>query len=72
LKKKPDDNSKTIITAIVVTGIGIKFFEITMENILIGNNGLLVISYLSPIIILIIIISLLFTNINLIQTRLRR
>ena len=72
LIKKPDDNSRVIITAIIITGIGIKFFEITMESILVANNDLLIINYLSPIIILIFIISLLFTNKNFIQEKLSK
>jgi len=72
LIKKPDDNSRVIITAVIITGIGIKFFEITMESILVANNSLFIINYLSPIIILIFIISLLFTNKNFIQEKLRK
>ena len=70
--KKPDENSRNIITTIIITGIGIKFFEITMESILMENNGMLIINYFSPIIILIAIISLLFININLIKEKLRK
>jgi len=70
--KKPDDKSQYIITTAIIIGIGIKFFEITMESILIENNNLLLINYISPIIILIIIVSLLFTNINMIKEKLRR
>ena len=70
--RKPDENSRNIIATIIITGIGIKFFEITMESILIENNGMLIINYFSPIIILIAIISLLFININLIKEKLRK
>ena len=70
--KKPDDNSRFIISTIIIVGIGIKFFEITMESILVENNDLLIINYLSPIIILVFIISLLFTNANLINEKLGR
>ena len=70
--KKPDDKSQYIITTAIIIGIGIKFFEIAMESILMENNNLLLINYISPIIILIIIISLLFTNINMIKEKLRR
>ena len=51
--KKPDDKSRNIIATIIITGIGIKFFEITMESILMENNSMLIINYISPIIILI-------------------
>ena len=70
--KKPDDNSRYIITTIIIIGICIKFFEITMESILIENNSLLIINYSSPIIILMAIISLLFTNINMIKEKFKR
>tara|TARA_B110000858_G_scaffold39175_1_gene44487 strand:+ start:542 stop:1564 length:1023 start_codon:yes stop_codon:yes gene_type:complete len=69
--KKPDDNSRFIITTIIITGIGIKFFEITMESILIENNSILIINYLSPVIILIAIICMLFININFIKEKIR-
>jgi len=70
--RKPDDNSRYIITTVIIIGIGIKFFEITMESILMENNNLLLINYISPIIILMIIVSLLFININMIKEKLRR
>ena len=70
--RKPDDNSRYIITTVIIIGIGIKFFEITMESILMENNNLLFINYISPIIILMIIVSLLFININMIKEKLRR
>ena len=69
--RKPDDNSRGIITTIIVIGVSIKFFEITMESVLMKNNSLLIISYLSPIVIFIVIISLLFVNINSIKEKLR-
>ena len=69
--KKPDDSSRIIIFVVITIGIIIKFFEITMENILIENNNLLIINYFSPIIILMTIISLLFININLIRDKLK-
>ena len=70
--KKPDENSRNIIATIIITGIAIKFFEITMESILMENNGMLIINYFSPIIIIVAIISLLFININLIKEKLRK
>jgi len=70
--RKPDDKCRVIITVVIIIGISIKFFEITMESILVENNSLLIISYLSPVIILIAIISLLFININLIKENLSK
>ena len=64
LIKKPDDKSAILISIIVIIGAFIKFYEITMESILMENNSIIAINYLSPIIILLFIISFLFLNIN--------
>ena len=37
--KKPDDKSATIISIIITIGVLIKFYEITMENILMENKA---------------------------------
>ena len=47
----------------------IKFYEITMESVLMENNSIVVINYLSPIILFLFIISFLFININFIKDR---
>ena len=70
--KKPDDNARITMTIIISIGIIIKFFEITMENILIENNNLLILNYLLPIAIFILIIIFLFLNINLIKEKLKK
>ena len=70
--KKPDDKSTLIISGIIILGICIKFFEITMENILIKNNDIVMINYLSPIIITLLIISFLFINLNFLQERIKK
>ena len=67
--KKPDDKSAIIISVIISMGILIKFYEITMESILMENNSMVAINYLSPIIIFLFIISFLFININLIKSK---
>ena len=67
LIRKPDDKSGYIISTILFIGLFLKFFEITMENILIENNNMLLINYLSPLLIFIMIISFLFININSIK-----
>ena len=67
--KKPDDKSAIIISVIITMGILIKFYEITMESILMENNSMVAINYLSPIIIFLFIISFLFININLIKNK---
>jgi hypothetical protein len=69
--KKPDDKSAIVISAIITIGILIKFYEITMESILMENNSIVAINYLSPIIIFLFIISFLFININLIKNKLK-
>ena len=70
--KKPDDKSRFIIPIVIVAGIVIKFFEITMESILIENNSILIVSYLSPIIIFVSIISILFIKINFLKEKFKR
>ena len=70
--KKPDDKSHVIISFVVILGILIKFFEITMESILIDNNSIVMINYLLPTLILFAIISFLFLNINYIKEKIKR
>jgi len=70
--RKPDDNSGAIISIIIIVGVAIKFFEITMESVLVDNNSLLIISYIAPIIIFLSIILILFININLLIERTKR
>jgi hypothetical protein len=67
--KKPDDKSAIIISIIITIGVLIKFYEITMENILMENNSIIAINYLSPIFIFLLIISFLFININFIKDK---
>ena len=43
--KKPDDKSNLIISIIIIIGIAVKFFEITMESILIENNNFVIFNY---------------------------
>ena len=69
--KKPDDKANIIITLIIVLGILIKFFEITMESILIGDNNLVILNYILPIFILFLIISFLYLNINFIKEKIK-
>jgi hypothetical protein len=67
--KKPDDKSAIVFTVIISIGVLIKFYEITMESILMENNSIVAINYLSPIIIFLFIISFLFVNINFIKDK---
>ena len=69
LIKKPDDKSAILISIIVTIGVLIKFYEITMESILMENNNMVAINYLSPIIIFIFIILFLFININFLKDK---
>ena len=70
--KKPDDKSIIIISIIIVIGIAIKFFEITMESLLIENNNILMLNYFLPIAIFIIIIFILYLNINYIKEKIKK
>ena len=70
--KKPDDNSSLIISLIITFGIIIKFFEVSMESILINNNNMVVLNYLMPILLFIFIILFLFININNIKEKIKR
>ena len=69
--KKPDDNSLFIITFIIIVGILIKFIEITMESVLIGDNKLVALNYLLPLIIFLSIILFLYLNINFIKDKIK-
>jgi len=70
--KKPDDKSIIIISIIIAIGIAIKFFEITMESILVENNSILMLNYFLPIAIFIIIIFSLYLNINYIKEKIKK
>ncbi len=70
--KKPDDNSVILISFVIILGIIIKFFEITMETILIENNSLVIISYTLPVFIFLIVISFLYLNINYIKEKIKK
>ena len=70
--KKPDDNSGVIISMIITIGIAIKFFEITMESMLVENNDLIILNYFFPVIIFFCIISFLYININFIKEKIRK
>tara|TARA_B100001057_G_scaffold469344_1_gene529547 strand:+ start:369 stop:1466 length:1098 start_codon:yes stop_codon:yes gene_type:complete len=72
LIKKPDDRATIIILVIIIFGILIKFFEITMESLLIGNNDLVFLNYISPILIFIGIILFLYLNTNLIKEKIKK
>jgi lipopolysaccharide export system permease protein len=72
LIKKPDDKASIIISIIIIIGILIKFSEITMESLLIGNNNLILLNYSLPILILIGIISFLYLNTNLIREKIKK
>ena len=65
--KKPDDNSLMIISLIIIFGILIKFFEITMESLLIEKNELIILNYFIPILINFLIILFLYLNINYVK-----
>lgn len=65
LIKKPDDKSGLIMALILFSGLFIKFFEITMESLLIENNDLIFMSYLSPVVFIIIIFFTLFIKANI-------
>ena len=70
--KKPDDSSLIIISLIIVIGILIKFFEVTMEGFLIENNKLVIANYLIPIFINFFIILSLYLNINYFKEKFKR
>ena len=69
--RKPDDKSGLIISLIIAIGMMIKFCEISLESVLIGNNSLVLFNYLAPIIIFILIIMFLFININFIKQKIK-
>tara|TARA_B110000483_G_scaffold201420_1_gene242452 strand:+ start:615 stop:1712 length:1098 start_codon:yes stop_codon:yes gene_type:complete len=70
--KKPDDKSIAVISFTITTGIIIKFFEITMENMLISNNSMVIINYIFPIIMFFSILSILFIKINAVKEMIKR
>ncbi len=70
--KKPDDKSLILISLIIIFGIIIKFFEITMETVLIENNNLVIVSYALPVFIFFIIVSFLYLNINYIKEKTKK
>ena len=65
--RKPDDKSGMTISSILLLGLSIKYFEITMENLLISNNSMILVSYLSPLLITAVIFISLFINVNYIK-----
>jgi lipopolysaccharide export LptBFGC system permease protein LptF len=65
--RKPDSKWTLPIIFISTLALFIKFFEITMSNILITRNDLIYINYLSPILLIFIIIIILYFEKNLYQ-----
>ena len=65
--RKPDSKWTLPIIFISTIALFIKFFEITMSNILITRNDLIYINYLSPIILIFIIIIILYFEKNFFQ-----
>ena len=65
--RKPDSKWTFPIIFISTIALFIKFFEITMSNILIARNDLVYINYLSPILLIFIIIIILYFEKNLYQ-----
>ena len=65
--RKPDSKWTLPIVFISTIALFIKFFEITMSNILIARNDLIYINYLSPILLIFIIIIILYFEKNLYQ-----
>ena len=72
LIRKPDDKSGITISIVLFIGLFIKFFEITMESILIKNNSMLLINYISPILIFLIVFTILFININFVKNVIKK
>ena len=65
--RKPDSKWTLPIIFISTIALFIKFFEITMSNILIARNDLIYINYLSPILLIFIIIIIFYFEKNLYQ-----
>ena len=65
--RKPESKWTLPITFISVIALFIKFFEITMSNILITRNELIYLNYLSPIILIIFILIILYLEQNIYQ-----
>ena len=65
--RKPDSKWTLPIIFISTIALFIKFFEITMSSVLITRNDLIYINYLSPILLVFIIIIILYFEKNLYQ-----
>ena len=65
--RKPDSKWTLPIIFISTVALFIKFFEITMSSVLITRNDLIYINYLSPILLVFIIIIILYFEKNLYQ-----
>ena len=60
--RRPDSKWAIPIIIISTVGLFIKFFEITMASILIGNNNFIILNYLFPIIIIFILLVFLYSE----------
>ncbi len=58
--RRPDSKWTIPLVVISVAALCIKFFEITLASLLLGNNSLLFISYMSPILIFLFLTIVLF------------
>ncbi len=65
--RRPDSKWTLPIMLISIIALLIKFFEITMSNILISKNELIFYSYISPIILIILTLTVLYFENNLIK-----
>ncbi|MFL2898854.1 MAG: LptF/LptG family permease [Candidatus Pelagibacterales bacterium] len=65
--RKPDSKWTLPIVFISIIALFIKFFEITMSNILITRNDFIYINYLSPILLIFMIIIILYFEKNFYQ-----
>ncbi len=62
--RRPDSKWTLPISIISIIALIIKFFEITMSSILLANNNLIIINYLSPVILIFFSIFILFFENN--------
>ena len=60
LSRKPDESWFLPILLVSITGLIIKFLEVTLANIMIDNNSYYIINYLVPFGIIVIILFLLY------------
>jgi len=63
--RKPDSKWTLPITFISIIALFIKFYEITISNMLISKNELVYLNYLSPIMLIIFILIILYTEQNI-------